>query len=1197
MRTRAWFLALPLWVAGLLPAEAAPADNLAPRAARITASEELPEFPARNAADGNPDTFWWASRSPVESGWIEFAWKAPVTVREVVIRQIGGRGGSGISRIQVEAWAGDAWKPAATIGDGSAALPLTILARFPPMSVPRLRIARLRGFVRWREVEIYEGPNPPFLDVRGNPAGEILGVLTDAWGTAGIARAEVRASGTAGGRPWAASAQTEPTGEFSLPMPVGLSGSVRFVAATPSGTAEKMVEAGDLHQGLVPAPAGDASSILLTGKWRFHVDPPGGFEQPRFDDSSWPEIDVPSHWIMKGFRCESGLGGYRRTVRIPETWKGQRIRLAFDGVYSGAEVWANGRRAGSHLGGANPFQLDLTGVARPGADVVIAVKVAEHTAASDDLDHMSLYADFPLAGIWRRARLFAVPPVHISRLHVATRFDAAYKDAVLAVDFTVVNESDTPASAARANFSVLDSGGREVANSALQRIDLAAWSKTDRLVEMPVTSPLHWEAEHPNLYLLRATLANTAEPVEIVERRIGFRDVRVQGTRLLINGAPVKLKGTCHHDSHPTMGRAVTPELETQDIELIKQANLNAVRTSHYPPLPDLLDAADQKGIYVEDEASFCWANNSTDLRLLALAKQFTAELVERDRSHPSVVLWSAGNESAWGPILLAAESLIRKSDSTRPVIGSWMPNHFDLEVRHNPMDLEGMASVANVSKPVNWDESLGIFQGIWGDGKEIWRDPGYRDYYVVPLRAIMDEFFKSNVVQGSFIWAWSDDLFAVPGRSSEYGRDRTPLHALSGVYGMPGRGIAGDAPWGVIDGWRRLKPEYWHIKNLHSPVKVDASALALPEQGRPLQIAVENRYDFSPFSELKIDWELGGRRGTANSTLRQHESGVLEIQPGFQPAPGSELALRFTDRAGRIVQTARIRIGEKAEPQQQPGKGPLRTYEETALAGRTLRVAGDGFELGFSRATGQVRRAVAGGRGVLYQAPELHVIPADPTLAEFPDPQSWRLDGQIQVESDPSRVVVTAHGHYPNLAGVYKTTVDSSGAVEVSYDFTYTGPELNAREIGARLGLPLSHEKLSWKRQGEWSDYPADHIGRTRGTATAHARHAATFPPAWSFAEDDSPLGTNDFRSTKRNFVNASLEDAQGYGVAFISDGSQHLRASLESDRVAAFVNDWMGGTFSRGEWRHFGRGRAIKTGDRIQGSVRLRLEWPGKR
>jgi beta-galactosidase/beta-glucuronidase len=219
-------------------------------------------------------------------------------------------------------------------------------------------------------------------------------------------------------------------------MPTGLAGPVEFTANVNGETVRKVVDAGDIHQGLVPAAS--ESVVELNGSWKFMPDPAAGFERPEFDDSSWKPIQVPSHWAMAGFTAEKD-GGYRTHVNLPSNWQGRRIRIAFDAVYSGAEVWWNGRRVGSHLGGATPFQLDVSAAAKPGENV-LAVRVAQETIASR-LDHMSMYADFPLAGFMRRAYVFSVPALHVQRQQSHAEFDSEYKNAELVTELSVVNES------------------------------------------------------------------------------------------------------------------------------------------------------------------------------------------------------------------------------------------------------------------------------------------------------------------------------------------------------------------------------------------------------------------------------------------------------------------------------------------------------------------------------------------------------------------------------------------------------------------------------------------------------------------------------------------------------------------------------------------------------------------------------------
>jgi beta-galactosidase len=1180
-------LSLLLLLAAASPLSCAPLPDmpgdLVPQA-RVTASSSALDHPPQLAADRNDDTYWEAGDAG--NGWIEFNWAAPVTVREFAVKRIAGPQDKDAGVFRVEAFDGGAWR---TIWNaqpaGGKQLPLILLGRVAPARISRLRISGLAPHAMLREFQAYSRETPPFLDVRGDPGGNIIGVLTDAFGASGL-RAQIRAHGTAGGQPWTATVSTDETGYFRIPIPAGLSGPVEFVAERLG--ARQVLQAGDLDHTLVPRPAAGEDCIRLDGKWRFLPDPPAGFESPDQPDAAWAQIHVPAHWVMKGFHAEHGAAAYRKRVAVPASWSGRRVRLAFDGVYSGAEVWWNGRRVGSHTGGATGFQLDVTEGTHFGASNLLAVRVTEETMASE-LDHMSVYADFSLAGIFRAVRLFSVPETHVERWHSFTQFDPGYRSAWLVTEVTLVNESSRPADARRLTLS-LTREGRPAARPAELVMDLPPWGRLEKEVRVHVDGVAPWSAEHPNLYMLEASIRDGSSTLETVTRATGFRETRIEGTRLLVNGVAVKLKGTCHHDSHPTMGRAVTPELERRDLSLMKEANLDALRTSHYPPIPELLDAADELGVYVEEEAPFCWVDNSSDLRYSTLTRQLTSEMVERDRSHPSVTYWSAGNESTWGPILSAGESMIRDKDPTRPVVGSWS-DHFDMEIHHNPITVEAIRAYESHTRPVIWDESLCIFQGIFHDGAELFRDPGYRDYYVAPLIPIWDALWHSKVTQGSFIWAWSDDLFAVPGRASEYGRHQTLWHGPDREYTVPGAGLVGDAPWGVVDGWRRKKPEFWHVKKLHSPVHIEVRGMPAPPDG-VLRIPVENRYFFTNLSELSIDWSVGSVSGQARANVPPQSAGIAEIRLPHEAA-GGDLDLKFRDARGRLVDAFRILVGEAAPAAGVEASGPLRIEERRNLADDAVRVVGDGFEVAFSRTRGLLRYALSGSRTVLYAAPHVRVSPIPDTAAWFPQPDTWRQNGPLDIGEDGGAVTATVRGAYPNLSGVYRTTITRAGDVSIEYAFVYGGPDVRAREIGLHLSTPLACDTLEWTRRGEWTWYPEDHIGAVHGVARAHSGHPAG-QPDWAYGEDDSALGTNAFRSTKRNFLSAFLRDAAGAGLEFESGGSQHFRATVEPDRIAVQVSDWFGGTSSlAGEWTsNYGDGKVLHAGDEIRGVVRLRLK-----
>ena len=431
-------------------------------------------------------------------------------------------------------------------------------------------------------------------------------------------------------------------------------------------------------------------------------------------------------------------------------------------------------------------------------------------------------------------------------------------------------------------------------------------------VNLPVKSPKKWDAEHPNLYMLRTELKSGNRVIQTLSQKIGFRQTEIRGTEILINGKPVKIKGACHHDQHPLMGRAVTPELERLDLALMKEANLNSLRTSHYPPLPALIDYADEMGIYVEDEGPFCWAGVADDLRLTPRIMQFNAELLARDRNHPSVFMWSICNESRFGYGFQRSAEWVKAADPTRPRGGSYQ-NSMDIDIRHNPISVRLIEEADRTGKkPLLWDESFCIYQGAFYDHADLYLDPGIRDYYVEPMIGVYRKFAESKVVQGSQIWAWSDDMFCVPNMCRENGRGWMPEHFSEEMYNMPGRGLCGDAPWGVVDSWRRRKPEFWIIKKLHSPVQIKDAPLPMPEAGKPIRIPVRNLYDFTDLSELKIDWQLGTRKGTLNASVAPRSAGELTIDAGT-PKSGDVLAIDFRDAKGQLVDSYRLPIGKAA--------------------------------------------------------------------------------------------------------------------------------------------------------------------------------------------------------------------------------------------------------------------------------------------
>lgn len=1188
------------------PSQQSLTENLA-RRARASVSSQSEGTNAANINDGNITETEWKAKdgtSPAET-WVELNWSTPVSFQEVVVRQ----GGSPkLSHFNLEIRDNQRnWHTLQSIGDSQNPLPRLILAQFEPQTTTGLRLSQFAGEVNLREIEVYSRKDLPVVVMGSDLLNHIFGIVTDAFGSQPVVNAPVQVRGAAGGKAWQAWSQTDKNGLFLVDMPVGLEGSVTATASVSSaGSVQETLEAGDLTPGLSRNDE-SVAAVNLDGVWKFQSDPSPDFFQTGFSDSSWKDIKVPSHWVMEGFDTTTGTGGYRKRLEIPEEFRGRRIKLLFDGVYSGAEVWFNGKRIGSHEGGFSPFELDVTGAAHVGGDNLLAVLVREKTISSH-LDNMSYYANFPLTGIFRPVRIFSVPETHVRRFHVQTVFDSEYRNATLTVDLSVENESGRDIDAALV-FSLKDPTGQSVPLSNDQvKVKLSAWSRLEKKIDFEVTKPQHWEAEHPLLYTLSAKLSGP-DANESVSRRFGFRQIQIRGSEFLMNGVNVKLHGANHYEMDPLSGRAVTPDLTRKDLEMMKDDNLDAIRTSTFPAVEDLYNDADEMGFYIEEEGPFCWVDESSDLRYLPIFVQRTAEMLDRDRSHPSVAYWSVGNESTWGPDFEAAHQFVKKHDPTRPSSAGQSAT-LELDTMHNPISLERMRERENVKVPIMWDEAMAPFQGdLWGDTREVWVDPGDRDYYIKPLIPIWDAVQASKNVQASIIWAWVDDAFLVPGRDSEYGRGSIvpPLHFLDHIYHMPGRGIVGDAPWGIVDGWRRKKPEFWHVKMLFSPVHVQERDLPDWRPGEPATFTVDNRYEFTNLSELTLSWSVGSQKGTMHPDIAPHATGRISIPVSAQTKGGDFLSLAFLDSKGNLVFPDRMQLGTAPSERGAISHArPLRyLHEPSWLGGPMERIIGDHFEIAFDGANGRIRRALIDRHSVLYQTPKLHVLPIEATLDEFPNLATWRLTKPLDIHAVEGDYEVVETGIYRDFAGELRYRVSPEGGLRASYEFTYTGTDLRAREVGLQIGVPPWCDRLQWKRRGEWTVYPDDHIGRNEGVTMAHASGPQTVPPQQPFALDDTPMGTNDFRSTKRNFVFGTLTDKDGYGIGIEAIGTQHLRAKVDTDLIEVNVNDWFGGAAATawGEWwQNYGTGRELRSDDpnegvsrnKVSGSIQLFLLSP---
>ena len=886
----------------------------------------------------------------------------------------------------------------------------------------------------------------------------------------------------------------------------------------------------------------NASVLDLGGPWQQRVNPPADFANTAVTGTAgWTEIAIPRPQPNSSARF-----GYQRTFRIPDDWAGKRIKFRCDSAEGLAEVWVNGQAVGKHDGSWLQFELDITTAVQSGKDNTLSIQVSPSAMGG-------LAGDIQ-GGIRRKVYLMALPTTHLAGLQVETTFDDAYRDATLTLRPEVANESATPANLAL-RWRMLDPAGKDVALSSNEKSlsVLPAGQSSPIEVALPVAAPLQWHPEHPNLYTLEVELRRDGKTVETVRQRIGFRQIKVQGDQLLVNGKPIKLRGAMlvyWHDSSGWGG--LTDPQRRKLIGLWQDMNLNAC----YPnPTPDeeLLDLCDEVGLAV-----ICMARQHQTKARPELHVGQAADLVVNHRRHPSVLLWTLGNETGWSASFDAMAAAYRKLDPSRPYM---MPgsNKYGRPSKEAPpealpIDSFHYPGAGNMGKGGDRPIIHSEYAHVYGlHNAECLQDPGIRDIWYLELQPLWEAVYASQRSAGGMVFCGTDCV-----------------------------GIT----WGLVDGWHRPKPEFWHVRKIHAPVRVARQA-ANPAAGAPLRIEVENRYDVTDLKNLKIGWSAGGRSGLAIAEVAPRSKGMIEI-PATAGISSGELTLSITNPQGRLVDTVQVALG--AAPPVSPPTAKVLGKPGLARSDAAVTVTVGNLIWTFDATTGLIKSGTISGKPAITGGPFLHL---GETLAD------WK-PGKVTATETATGAVIFSEGSYGDknqIPGSFTTTIDHSGGVSIRYEFTNAGGHKRVREIGVALDVDRACDTLTWNRRAPWTEYPADHIGRAQGTAKALRDPNGTIDdpkkePPWSWSLDQTTAGTADFRSSKFDILEASLRSGQGTAVQVIGGPKQAVRAALKGPAIRLLVNDFAGSATSNGRYIKAGFGNAgIDPGQKITGVVNLRL------
>jgi len=471
------------------------------------------------------------------------------------------------------------------------------------------------------------------------------------------------------------------------------------------------------------------------------VEEPAGIEQLTLDDSKWRKLDLPHDWGIEGpFRTDldgntgklpwQGIGWYRKHFIVPVTDQGKQIYLDFDGAMANAEVWLNGTKVGERPYGYSSFRVNLTPNLHWGKTNVVAVRLNTEKLGS---------RWYPGAGIYRNVRLVKTSPVHVPLWGVfVTTPEINEHSGTATVEVTL---SNTMQNQANASFIVeifeinsSDQVGKCVAFSSAQPVFFVGGQTVSTTVSLNVANPNLWSLEHPNRYLARVSVVEHEKTVDVYDTPFGFRTIRfTHDNGFLLNGKRVQLQGTCNHHDLGALGAAVNYSALERQLSILRNMGCNALRTSHNPPAPELLTLADKIGFLVMDEAFDCWETGKIPNDYGSLYKQWHQKdlemLVCRDRNHPSVIMWSTGNEvpEQYYPekgIALYLTGIIHRFDTTRPVtFGASWPSKSAFNGTELQVDVHGMnyASGKAYGGPDLYGEFLNLkgHENISGYGSE----------------------------------------------------------------------------------------------------------------------------------------------------------------------------------------------------------------------------------------------------------------------------------------------------------------------------------------------------------------------------------------------------------------------------------------------------------------------------------------------
>lgn len=848
----------------------------------------------------------------------------------------------------------------------------------------------------------------------------------------------------------------------------------------------------------------------LNGKWKFNfatkpADRPTDFFRTDFNDSSWNTIDVPSNWEMQGYGTpiytninypfpknppfvpadDNPVGSYRRSFDIPKNWDGRKIFLHFDGSTAGMYVWVNGKKVGYVQGTKNPAEFDITDFVKPG-DNTIACQVFRWTDGSylEDQDF------WRLSGIDRDVYLYSTADERILDFFAKAGLDKNYRNGEFSLDVKLHNYS-AKAAPSKLDVSLFDAAGKRVYNS-IKKLDLAPEASTEAAFTTTLKNVNKWSNETPYLYTLVLTLMDgKGDVIESTSGRVGFRQVEIKNAQLLVNGQPIEVRGVNLHEHHQTKGHVTDRETMIEDLRMMKQHNVNAVRTCHYPQPPLWYDLCDEYGIFLVSEANIeihgmggtydSFNDPSVHPAELPewtgsiLDREYT--LVERDKNHPSVIIWSLGNESSNGKNFHKAYDWVKGRDNTRPVQYEQAHEEANTDIvcpMYAPLwNMKRYAERTDVTRPYIQCEYAHAMGNSTGN---------FQEYFDI-VRAYPH-------MQGGFIWDWVDQgILTKDENGDEY-------WAYGGDFGA--YNYTNDENFcinGLVQPDRTPHPGLKEVKKVYQDIRF------APVNAAAGEFNVENHFMYRDLKDYAFAWELlrnGEKIGEGNFDVTLPAGKEKKMKVAFPAADfsdGNEYWLSvyaYTRKgddlvpAGHEVAREQFVIASNASAAAPSVAGSPAKMEKKGnhRAQNYIFTCSDGVKITINGNTGELTSYTVGGKNLINGAmtPSFWRAATDNDFGSNSQIKlnAWRgasfnkklVDATEGQEGDLK--TLTLKYRLPDVQADYtlKYTVYPDGQLGVTASLTGNEETPELMRFGMQIPMEKKHENFRWFGRGPWENY-----------------------------------------------------------------------------------------------------------------------------